>query len=174
MASGTNASLVEIVVDSHDLERTLAVLQSRLSSPGLSMFLQGAVAPWLKQRAEERFAGEGDDVSGPWLPLAESTQDIRSRGDWGVGASHPINVRTGDLERWITEGGSTILPWAHGAMMIYPESSSPDPVLATKIKTAQAGKSRPKTPPRPVLGVNERDLAYVMGSLAAFVTSGKV
>lgn len=162
-----------MTIETTDLERLMLRLETSLSAIGLSTFLTGAVLPWLRERAESRFTSEGDDVSGRWVPLAPSTQDIRSRGDWGVGSSHPINKRTGDLEDYITRSGSTILPWSEGAILVYPDKP-PGPVMETKVRTAQSGKSHPRTPARPVLGLGERDMVFVMQALSVFVSTGAI
>lgn len=160
-------------LDVADLEATLIRLETSLSPAGLSMFLTGAVAPWILERAENRFMNEGDDVSGKWAPLAPTTQEIRGRGDWGVGPAHPINRRTGDLEEYVTKSSSSILPWSEGSMLVYPDKA-PNPVLEEKLKTAQSGKSKPKTPARPVIGLSTTDLAYVLQGLSVFLETGVV
>lgn len=120
-----------------------------------------------------RFDQEGDDVSGPWMELAPSTQDIRARGEWGVGPGSPINRRTGDLERYITESTAAVAPVAQAVTMVYPGKPAAGP-LAIKVQTAQSGKPKPKTVPRPVLGVNEKDLLFVMTALSLYVEDGVI
>lgn len=161
-------------LESSSLEGLLARLDTSLSPAGLSMFLMGSVHPWIQKRAKTRFAAEGDDVSGDWLPLAQATQEIRANGDWRVGPSHPINRRTGDLEDYITNANSSIMPWQGGSMLTYPDNPPVGPGLDEKMRTAQGGKDHPKTPPRPVIGLNETDLAYVMSTLSFFVETGAV
>lgn len=156
-------------IDTTDLEGTLARLDTALSPAGLSVFLTGVVAPWIRERAENRFMNEGDDVVGKWAPLMPATQEIRGRGDWGVGPAHPINRRTGDLEEYITRSNTSVIAAADSALLIYPDTAPSKPGLKAKVETAQKGKSRPKTPARPVLGVNERDLVFVMQSLSTYI-----
>ena len=141
-------------------------LDSALSPVGLSAFLFGSVTPWLRQRAADRFASEGDDVSGKWEPLKESTIEFREH--MGLGA-HPINRRTGELEEYITQGNGRIIATPLGASLAYPGTDTVSQHLTNKVKTAQSGKKYPRTPARPVLGVDEKDLAYVVTQLAFFV-----
>jgi hypothetical protein len=48
--------------------------------------------------------------------------------------------------------------------------SVPTGKLHDKVKTAQEGSSSPLTPARPVVGVNEADLAFVLGAMATYLT----
>jgi hypothetical protein len=51
---------------------------------------------------------------------------------------------------------------------------TPTGELAEKVKTAQQGKDNPRTVPRPVLGMNEVDLAFVLEGLSFFIQDGKL
>lgn len=160
---------VQIVVDvdSENVEQMLARTTLALSTVGMFTFLSGVVGPWLKERAEDRFAAEGDDVSGKWLPLEAYTEQVRAAG--GFGAAHPINRRTGEMENYITQGGWDVVSAAGFSQLTFP-GNVPNSREATKVATAQIGASYPSTPARPVLGVNEVDLAFVLAALAAHVT----
>lgn len=140
-------------------------LETKVSPPGLTTWMEADVDPWLRQRAQDRFTNEGDDVVGAWLPLSPYTQMIRQQ--MGYGADHPINVRTGELENYITSAGS-IFETGVGVTLETPGGTVP-PEMAVKIITAQQGSSFPPTPPRPVLGVNERDLEAIMVTLANWI-----
>lgn len=130
-------------------------------------FLDKSVGPWLKGRAQDRFANEGDDAVGAWAPLEAATHSIRrSRGFPG---EHPINHRTGELERHIVGSGWSIVSSPMLAELEFP-GSVPTGKLHDKVKTAQEGSSSPLTPPRPVVGVNEADLAFVLGAMATYLT----
>lgn len=159
---------LDITIDTHDLERTLQNLETALSPIGLSLFLTGTVLPWVKERAENRFLNEGDEVVGKWAPLAPSTQEFRANGPWGVGPDHPINKRSGDLEDYITNADSGIVTAADAALLIYPNNPPTGP-LKEKVQTAQGGKSKPKTPARPVLGLGAADMAFTMQALKVFI-----
>lgn len=157
-------TLVTLDVHPEDVENVLMRLNMALSPVGMMGFLSTTVAPFIRRRASARFAGEGDDVVGKWLPLAESTVDIRSRMNLPIGGEHPINQRTGDLYDYITESPADVQPLPMGAQLTYPGVAATG-WLEEKVKTAQTGKTHPATPPRPVLGLGVQDLAFVMGSL---------
>lgn len=127
----------------------------------------------VRERAAQRFAGEGDDVSGKWAPLLPATQEIRSRGEWPVGPTSPINKRTGELEDYITKSDAQVVAHSLGATMTYPKPTTRKSI-SQKMKTAQQGRSIPRTVPRPVLGLNERDLSAVLLGLAFHVRGYKV
>lgn len=164
----------QIVGDRNGVQAMLARLDSALSPVGLMFFLTGTVGPWVRHRAQERFQTEGDDVSGKWAPLAPATQEIRSRGEWPVGAASPINKRTGELENYITGSDALVVGHTLGATLTYPGTKTTRKSVLEKVKTAQQGRSNPRTPARPVLGLNERDLAYVVTMLAFHVKGGRV
>lgn len=159
----------EIVGTKHGVERMLAVLDTALSPIGISAFLGGAVGPYLKERARDRFINEGDDVSGRWAPLKQSTVERRERGDWAVSGAHPINVRTHELQNYITQSSWAVTPTPVGASLAYPGKRTSKKSLREKVKTAQQGKTHPSTVARPVLGMNEHDLGYVVAMLAFHV-----
>lgn len=56
-----------------------------------------------------------------------------------------------------------------GATLIHPPAGSADPITAKKLKTAQSGSSKPSTPARSVVGVNENDLLFITSSLTAYL-----
>jgi hypothetical protein len=156
-------------VDTHHVEELLIRLDTALSPISLAVWLTDEPVMWLKGRAERRFALEGDDASGRWAPLKAATQSFRRAA--GYGAAHPINVRTHELENYIT--GSTNLPHGvptgFGAVLNYP-GGSPNRRLKKKIETAQIGQNeRPRTVPRPVLAVDEIDLGQLLTSLSVFI-----
>lgn len=159
----------EIVGDRRGVQAMLNSIDSALSPEGLSAFLGLAVGPWVKERAADRFAQEGDDVTGKWAPLQDATVEIRQKA--GFGGDHPINKRTGELEEYITQGqiGVTAAPGV--ATLKYPKNPPATKGLKQKMSTAQRGRGYPATVPRPVLGLNERDLAQVMTMLALHVQS---
>ena len=137
-------------------------LDTALNPVAIAGFLGAVVDPYLRKRAQARFTSEGDDVVGGWAELKEATQNIRS--DLGYGAAHPINKRTGELEDYIVNSPNSlnIHPW--GASLTLP-GNAPVGELADKVRRAQQGDVRQV--PRPVLGMNERDLAFVLLALAS-------
>lgn len=148
-------------VDDADVAEGLTKLVLLLSPQGAAAFLGVQVGPYLSKRAGERFAGEGDDVVGQWAPLKESTVGIRESQNFP--GEHPINRRTGELENWVVDGGWNAYPTALGGSLQYPKNK-PGGELKTKVQTAQKGKEFPRTVPRPVLGVNETDMLFLIGA----------
>jgi hypothetical protein len=164
----------EIVGDSAGVERLLGHLHSSLSASAMTNFLNTKIGPYLQQRAKARFRGEGDDVVGGWAPLSEATMSFRRAGRerqlWSVGDAHPINVRTGELENYITGGFDPAYPTTLGATLLFPHRSNKGgKKIREKMTMAQKGSER--GPARPVLGVNERDATFVLVELAFHVQS---
>lgn len=157
----------DIVGDRHGVQAMLNRVDSALSVPGLALFLKGAVGPWVRERAQERFAAEGDDVTGKWAPLAQTTVEIRENA--GFEGSHPINKRTGELEAYITQGQVDVDSVPGLATLKFPANPPRSGSVRQKMKTAQGGRTSPPTVARPVLGMNERDLGQIMTMLAFHV-----
>jgi hypothetical protein len=155
--------------DSRQVEQMLDRMNSAISPIGLMSFLGVKVDPYLRSRMEARFADEGDDVTGAWAPLKQVTQDIRAHQ--GFPPAHPINRRTGELEQYITASANFLGPIGdQGAILRLPGDPPASKSLKKKVTTAQKGDNR--TVARPVLGMNEKDLAFVLGALAFHVTDG--
>lgn len=155
---------MQVLVAGNDegVQRMLEVLDTALNPVAIAAFLGAAVGPYLEKRAEARFADEGDDAVGQWAPLKEVTVGIREAQGYGAG---PINHRSGELEEYITGSGSAIVAHSWGASLTFP-GASPVGELEEKVRTAQQGKDYPATVPRPVLGISETDLVYVLTALA--------
>lgn len=145
---------------------SITKLELLVGSDGLALFLGTVVGPYLQERAQARFQNEGDDVTGPWLPLSPATVSIREAT--GHPGEHPINRRTGELEEWVTQGDTFAYPVGAGATLKYPGRDASG-TLKSKVETAQRGKKSPLTPPRPVLGVNETDLLFITAALHAAI-----
>jgi hypothetical protein len=161
----------QFILQDHDVEQSLDRLMLLLSQDGLWGFLAYTMQPYLQKRAKERFRMEGDDVTGPWAPLKPSTVAIRENGPWQVGGDHPINRRTGELERWVTKGGqkSDIWPSDTGATLSFPSRRGKNADIRAKMQTAQLGRTHPSTVPRPVIGVNETDMIFFQTALTLAV-----
>lgn len=162
---------VIITTDRASVDRALQFLEARLSPVGLVAFLNTVVDPFIRNRIQQRFASEGDDVVGTWHPLAAATQQIRAF--YGFPPSHPINQRTGRLESWLVGTSSDVKQFGVGASLQHPPPGS-DAILNKKLKTAQSGSSYPPTSPRPVIGVNENDLLFVTSSLVAWLSQDMI
>ena len=152
--AGTSGMSVVLMGDTAGVSRMLTWLQMKLSNHGMMAFLAGAVYPYIKERAEQRFTSEGDDASGQWAPLRDATQHWRQ--SQGFSPQHPINVRTGELYRYITQSTAAIMPTPKGTIMRYPGKQA-RAHLREKVKTAQKGKAKPSTVARPVLVLGVRD-----------------
>lgn len=170
MARSSGYVDIDLTGDSKYVEKMIDHLDQKLGPQGLTSFLAMSVFPYLLNRAQQRFQNEGDDAVGKWAPLAPATEVIRQT--MGYGGAHPINVRTGELERYITQGSvtSSVRASGLGAFLQHP-ASPPTGKLKSKLKTAQQGDPSfgRGVPPRPVLGMNETDLGYIMTALAFFV-----
>lgn len=168
-----SASGVFIVIEGDDrsVRRMLERLDLTLSPPSIGTWLGMRVDPWIRMRARDRFQNEGDDVTGPWAPLRQATERIRAQQ--GYGAAHPINHRTGKLEQYITGAPNRITIHSLGATLTMP-GRAPNGELKTKVETAQMGKPYPQTVPRPVMGMNERDLLAVLVDMSRFIREGQI
>lgn len=167
---------LQLIGDERGVLKMLAYLDTCFSPAGMTAFLGGDVAPWLRARASNRFSQGGDDASGPWAPLRPATVEIRaggiSRGEWpGISPTHPINKRTGLMEDYITKGAGEIVSSIGGTALYFPKRTiGVKQGMDKKIKRAQVGDSRTKS--RPVLAVGEPDLVTVVQSLAYFIQRG--
>lgn len=160
-----------VFVEAESVERMLTAAMVAASPPSMMAWLAGPMTQNLQRRAQERFLGQGEDVSSggwsPWEPLKEATIAFRAHAGYGP---VPINVRTGELERYITQSNSAVTATSGGAAMVYP-GTAPSGYLEEKVRTAQAGKSKPDTSPRPVLGLGAPDLEFALVSLHTWLVS---
>lgn len=146
-------------------------LVEKLSPAGMAMYLTQIMDPFLRERARERFANEGDNAVGPWLALKDATQRIRE--SQGFGPSGPINRRTGALERYILGTPGSFASEGIASTLTFPGRPPSGAYLETKVLTAQEGKARPRTPRRPVLGVGATDMAFFQTSLSIYIAGGR-
>lgn len=163
---------IDIIGTTAQADRMLDYLYGILSPVSMGAFLGLNIGPYLQSRARDRFQQEGDDVSGEWHPLSQVTQEIRARAQYGP--SHPINQRTGELVDYITKSQFSVVASDVGAILTYPpkRTTSRRKSLRAKMTAAQRGKIKPRTPARPVLGMNETDLAFVITTLAFYIQKG--
>lgn len=161
---------LDIRVEDAALELVLARLETGLSGAGIATFLGATVDPYLRDRARARFQAEGDDAVGRWLPLASATQEIRQ--SQGYGPAHPINHRTGELERYITDSPNALTITPVGASLDLPGKPATGE-LQRKVRVAQqgdpGGSGQGATPPRPVMGVSEKDIIFVQSALSIYL-----
>lgn len=161
---------IQIVGQVQDVQAMLHRLDTSLNPTAIAAFLGAEVDPYIRERARQRFANEGDDVVGQWAPLADATNAFRTAQ--GFPAAHPINKRTGELEAYIVSAPNQITISTFGTTLVSPRPTS-NKWLQEKLRTAQMGKDRPRTPARPVLGLNEKDLLAVTTKLAFYIQRGR-
>lgn len=167
MASRSRGSAnVGIDVEQSGVQAMMAHLDTTLNPVAIAGFLGATVDPYIRERARARFASEGDDVTGGWAPLGFATQSIRAQ--MGFGASHPINKRTGALEEYIVDSPNAIEINPLGAVLRMPGVEATGE-LGSKMRTAQKGKPDPRTVARPVIGLNEKDLLFVLTAISFYV-----
>lgn len=154
----------------HDsLSRQLDSLIKAYEPTAIAAFMKATIEPYLQERAERRFAMEGDDASGPWAPLSNTTQEFRS--SQGFSPDHPINRRTDELYLYITGTPAGVQPTSTGGAILTFPGTPPTGELASKVRTAQEGKAAPATVPRPVIAVNEADVAFATMTLEAYIVA---
>lgn len=156
----------DVDIHSREVEALLMRMNTALSPFAIAQFLGGPVEEYVRRRAEQRFANEGDDVVGKWAPLKPATQMIRAQE--GYGADGPINRRTDELINYIVGSPGRTQPHGLGATLTYP-GNPPGASVSEKMRTAQSGKAYPNTVPRPVLGLGETDLVEVLTMLSIYV-----
>lgn len=138
-------------------------------SPGsIAGFLKNFVVGYLQKQAVERFDLEGDEASGKWVPLKESTIRIRAEKGFPGG---PINVRTGELREFVTSNPGSI-GVDIGATLEWP-TGLPGGDLMYKYRVAQTGTASGKVPARPVVGMSFKDMAAINLMLGGFIDTAK-
>lgn len=161
--------MLQIFVDSKDILDKLDYIQYASSNVGLMSFLEGMPEQALKERISQRFHSQGDEASGGWLPLKETTQAIRMSK--GFQPDKPINVRTGAMREWLLSAPGQVNPTGIGAELRYPGVEPPG-TMKFAYGTAQMGSAVHKTPARPVNAVSHVDLGIVLALLGGFVIAG--
>jgi hypothetical protein len=163
---------IEMIGNQVQVDRMVAYLEQRMSPSSIFAFLEIRIEPYLKERIANRFKSEGDDVSGGWAPLAEPTKAIRawgaSQGVWDVAEDHPINQRTHAMYEFLTQDTWQVMSGGAAVSLSSPKTVSRE--MREKLRAA-AGR-KPNTPARPVLGLNETDLGYVITQLAFHIQLG--
>lgn len=154
--------------DFGDVYSLLEGMENDLEESALGEFAITEFYPWLRERALNRFPTHGDDATGPWPELRQSTQERRIR--MGYGGSDPINIRTGALEDYISGATPDLILTGGAVVMVYPGDLPEDSVTERKYTTAQQGRrDRSRTPPRPVIGVSTLDYAVLREKLFDYI-----
>lgn len=158
--------------DSVSVEEVLRNLESTFESASLADFLRNEATSHLRARARSRFSSEGDDATGKWLPLKESTNAIRRK--LGFPPAHPINVRTGELKAYVLVAPPAIIQTAGAATLTWPGNVGGGRI-EEKFLTAQIGSDvnhqypGSYTPPRPVVGVSVNDMIQLQAETLEFI-----
>ncbi len=157
--------------DTYRTETMLTRVMRAVGPLSLESWLSGPVSGYFADEIVDRFAFGGDDKSGDWAPLSETTQRIRR--ELGFPGSDPINERTGELLEFVA-GNREYMAGGDWAMMQIPgDPDSRD--LENKLLHAQQGAQvNPRfpgavTPPRPVLAVDETDMMLLLRMLEMYV-----
>lgn len=167
----TSPVSITFEVDAKDVNARLAKFQDNTEAPRLPHFIQDDLAAFLQLRAEERFKNEGDDAVGAWAPLSAATENIRASK--GFSSAHPINKRTGDLERFVTGSRGKLTSEGGGFGITFPDDP-PSGDLSQKMITAQIGRPNPRSPARPVVGLSQVDEEGIMDLLSEYITKGLI
>jgi hypothetical protein len=171
--------MVTASVDAVQVLDLMALVQNSLGAESLEQYFH-KVDDFLSDRMVDRFAVEGDDASGQWPPLTETT--IRLKEAMGASGDE-INVRTGDLIHWMVETSDIdVLPSAGGMLEKPSRQIFGDAIATKKLTTAQEGTNvNPMfpgavTPPRPVAVLSDRDcediLQMLMTHIMTWVVAG--
>jgi len=142
-------------------------MEGRISPESLAAFNAGPVVEYLQERAKERFAQEGDAASRRWTPLHPATVKIRTREGY---VPIRINDRTGQMKAWVTGARGEVLASEQATTLRWPGRAPGN--INTKLRTAQYGNPKPKTPPRPVVALDEVDVFTVRFMLEQWVGAG--
>lgn len=165
----TVKATVDIVVDDKDVQRLLQSFERAVSTLSLEYLLSNGIADALRWRAQNRFTTEGDSASGKWAALRPATEEIREF--LGYSRAHPINKRSGALRQFVGQSKGAVLAMPDGAAMMWPNLAAGD--LEDKLRVAQQGSRRganpgwpsARTPRRPVVALDQADVALVLGAV---------
>lgn len=161
--------VAQVIVDPRGVDPLFVALTRNLDQLNLAAFLDDTMDPFIRARIANRFQSEGDDVTGAWLPLARTTEAIRTAK--GFPPAHPINQRTHMMRDWLVETPSSVKVIGAEVVITNP-GTQPSGLMHQKIQTAQAGKTVPGTPPRPVMGLSQADDLYLQNALVNYLLSG--
>ncbi len=160
-----------VLTDATEVGELLAATWAALSGPSLAVFLETMASEYFTEEIIDRFAYEGDDASGDWAPLADSTRRIREA--LGYPGSNPINERTQELLKFVAFHREFGVGPNMGFMDVpgKPDTQS----VEAKLRTAQQGSSNnplfpgATTPPRPVLATNAGDMVNLLRLLEIYL-----
>lgn len=161
---------LNIYVGAESAEDAITSLVYSTSPPALAYFMHTRALNWLQRRARDRFATEGDDASGGWQLLTDATVNIREAKGF---VPIRINRRTSELHNWVVNAEGAVVTSPSLTQLTWPGPAGGGE-LEEKMRTAQQGKSDPRTPARPVVAVNEVDLMSILTLLGDFLLHAEV
>lgn len=157
---------MNVEVDAKDMatiERRFNTVLKKIDHNGLRTLLWRDVQPIMRERTLARFDKQGDGASGKWKKLRPATVKFRRyyalRDALPIGGERPINVRTGELRRYVTETFDIDSGGEMAAQLTVPAKGRAGKWLDVKFRTSQKGYGH--TPKRPVLALNRIDQRLV-------------
>lgn len=162
-------------VDDEDAIRMMDRVMETVGPVSLERWLRMAAHPHFTNEIVQRFAYQGDRVSGHWPDASEATEAMKENLEFDAEA---LNIRTGEMFDFLTSKAQFSVA-GDQAMMSLP-GRRPNPLMTRKIRTAQFGSNDNPidefgpTPPRPVLGFDEQDMEFLLRSLERWVVWGVV
>jgi len=161
-------SSVQIQSNAYDVEAWLRSIELILAGYRLVGWLMDEMDPYLRVKAARGFQGEYDPMGQAWEPLTESTERIRERQGY---PPEPINDRSGEMKDFILRGNQPLVGAIgdYGALMEWPGPAG-NSELKAKLATAAGGKRKPRTPARPIYGLDETDALAAIEMLTFWFT----
>jgi hypothetical protein len=150
-----------------DAKEALALIERGIRATdeaSFALFMTTDVREYLQDRVRQRFADEGDDAVGAWLPLDPDTVAIKEK----QGRSRGTNIRTGALFEWLTEAEGRLFGAEEQVILEWP-SDPPSAEVLEHFLTAQEGSEETGAPARPVLGFSTVDFWSIMNDLNEFL-----
>ena len=159
--------MIDLAVELDDaaLQVSLNRAELAISGPSLSAFFKNGGVQILQERAQNRFASEGDEASGNWAQLKYITRIIRLYQ--GFPPEHPINRRTGALQNFVVTNRGEHAATDITAQMSWPTGESGR--IAKKYRGAQKGEGT--APPRPVAATSGTDLQLLLSGVAHWIAA---
>ena len=161
--------ILESIVDIKRPTLRIKAYQERIDGAALAGFMQGFAAPLLQDRARARFANEGDDASGKWKPLAESTIARKEKAGY---VPIKINERTGKMREWVENAVGRITAVKYAAVIEWPGTPA-NRTTGKKLKVAQVGLKDPFTWARPVVAIDGDDLLTILVAMENWIGTVK-
>lgn len=165
------SGMFTITLDDARVMEQLDIIEAVLSEASIENFLSKVAIPYIQDRMDNRFDGEGDDVVGRWQQLAPSTVSIRAAA--GFPGDHPINYRTGEMLDYLDTNEGELSTGPGDVRITYPGGAM-SVEIQQKMMTAQFGRDTPRTPKRPILGMNQIDAADLTDDLSMYIIGGLV